>query len=278
VYFSEDRLPLHIGRQPSSDVQVDDPAVSRRHCRLVLRRGRLQLDDQSLNGTLVREQLVRGGCVPIPSRTCLVLGSTLLWLAPLDKEGNPIGGVDPYAEPESPERHGICFVDICDSTAKNLAEVSEIGEVLRRTLVGQRPDEMLMLKSLGDGYLAIYRTPDEALSAAERLLRRCRDWEAEHGIRIALDAGPTFRSHGHDRMGMAINRAARLEKLQRADITHPGRRLHRLHERNRCLASADVRRAVGDEVRRRFLYLGRCALKGFGQELFPVYQYQAALS
>lgn len=42
-----------MGREPSLDVVIDDPAASRRHCHIVRRDGKFILRDHSLNGTYV---------------------------------------------------------------------------------------------------------------------------------------------------------------------------------------------------------------------------------
>jgi pSer/pThr/pTyr-binding forkhead associated (FHA) protein len=50
---------LHIGRSPVSDIQLDDPSVSRRHAVVAHRGGRtVLLDDRSLNGIYVNGQRV----------------------------------------------------------------------------------------------------------------------------------------------------------------------------------------------------------------------------
>jgi pSer/pThr/pTyr-binding forkhead associated (FHA) protein len=50
---------LHIGRSPASDIQLEDPSVSRRHAVIAHRGGRaVLLDDRSLNGIYVNGQRV----------------------------------------------------------------------------------------------------------------------------------------------------------------------------------------------------------------------------
>ena len=50
---------LHIGRSPASDIQLEDPSVSRRHAVVAHRGGRaVLLDDRSLNGIYVNGQRV----------------------------------------------------------------------------------------------------------------------------------------------------------------------------------------------------------------------------
>jgi pSer/pThr/pTyr-binding forkhead associated (FHA) protein len=54
-----DGQSLHIGRSPASDIQLDDPSVSRRHAVVAHRGGRtVLLDDRSLNGIYVNGQRV----------------------------------------------------------------------------------------------------------------------------------------------------------------------------------------------------------------------------
>jgi pSer/pThr/pTyr-binding forkhead associated (FHA) protein len=54
-----DGQSLHIGRSPASDIQLEDPSVSRRHAVIAHRDGRaVLLDDRSLNGIYVNGQRV----------------------------------------------------------------------------------------------------------------------------------------------------------------------------------------------------------------------------
>ena len=50
---------LHIGRSPASDIQLEDPSVSRRHAVVTHRGGRtVLLDDRSMNGIYVNGERV----------------------------------------------------------------------------------------------------------------------------------------------------------------------------------------------------------------------------
>ena len=54
-----DGQSLHIGRSPASDIQLEDPSVSRRHAVITHRGGRtVLLDDRSLNGIFVNGERV----------------------------------------------------------------------------------------------------------------------------------------------------------------------------------------------------------------------------
>jgi len=67
--FASDRLPLTLGRSPTSAFCVDDSRVSRQHARLDWQGGVFSLTDLSINGTFVRFasaeevlSLKRGSC------------------------------------------------------------------------------------------------------------------------------------------------------------------------------------------------------------------------
>jgi pSer/pThr/pTyr-binding forkhead associated (FHA) protein len=54
-----DGQSLHVGRSPASDIQLEDPSVSRRHAVVAHRGGRtVLLDDRSLNGIYVNGRRV----------------------------------------------------------------------------------------------------------------------------------------------------------------------------------------------------------------------------
>jgi hypothetical protein len=72
-------LPVEIGRAAGCDVSLDDPEVSRRHCRVWVQHGRAWLEDlASINGTFVNDRRValrmalRDGDVLRVGRTLLV--------------------------------------------------------------------------------------------------------------------------------------------------------------------------------------------------------------
>jgi predicted component of type VI protein secretion system len=63
-------LPLksgwsRIGRSAAADIRLDDPSVSRRHALVVSEDGEALhvLDDRSLNGVLVNDEVVEWGCL-----------------------------------------------------------------------------------------------------------------------------------------------------------------------------------------------------------------------
>ena len=92
-------------------------------------------------------------------------------------------------------------------------------------------------------------------------------------IRVALDAGITHRSHGHDRTGIPICRAARIEKTQIRDIEVPSSNVQRLKNRNRCLLTKEMSRILDTTASESYTYIGERKLKGFADELHSIYQY-----
>ena len=80
-------VPLHdgvvsIGRLPDNTLQIDNPGVSSRHCRVVFEAGQYFVEDSgSTNGTFVnnqrvsRAQLIDGDDVSIGSYTIAFLGA-----------------------------------------------------------------------------------------------------------------------------------------------------------------------------------------------------------
>jgi two-component system response regulator HydG len=64
-----------IGTHPSNDLTIEDPAVSRFHCRLVLEKNGWRVEDQgSLNGTRIQDLCILSAIVP--AETVLVIGNS----------------------------------------------------------------------------------------------------------------------------------------------------------------------------------------------------------
>jgi len=72
-----DGQSLHIGRSPASDIQLEDPSVSRRHAVVTHRGGRtVLLDDRSLNGIYVNGERV--GEAPLTDGDLIGIGHVSL--------------------------------------------------------------------------------------------------------------------------------------------------------------------------------------------------------
>jgi pSer/pThr/pTyr-binding forkhead associated (FHA) protein len=71
------RLPCVVGRHSGCDLRLDDPLVSRWHCALEWRDGRVWVEDlQSLNGTLLNGESLDGPR-PVEDFDLLQVGSCL---------------------------------------------------------------------------------------------------------------------------------------------------------------------------------------------------------
>lgn len=118
ISFSIDEasLPITIGRDASCDIHISSGHVSRQHCELYVRDGRLFLRDTSSNGTTVDDRLVKQSSVTIDRRTRVLLADEIkMVLTP--HEGTPPGdggsarsdrarGVDSRAEPQAAPARG----------------------------------------------------------------------------------------------------------------------------------------------------------------------------
>ena len=104
-----------------------------------------------------------------------------------------------------------------------------------------------VVKNVGDGIMAAFRDPANAVAAAESIIRRTRgDGRPALPLRIGLDTGrPTRR--GEDYIGHTVNVAARLVKRCRA---------------GEALVTDAVQRAAGDADGIVWRERGRPALKG----------------
>lgn len=285
LWMTRAQFPFQIGRHPTNDLCNVSSYISRHHCVLDYRNDQLLLvDSGSMNGSIVQNRHIRSESFVIEQRTCVLLSDMMFWIAPCDAEGKIVRGenADESAittlgdsADQKQENHGICLVDICSSTELAARKINTITQALRSTIIAKDQNALLLLKNMGDGYLIVYNSPAQALRCAERLLR----WQlGAHNvlscdIRVALDAGITYSSHSHDRIGLAICRAARFEKTQRADIELPGQGLTSLKPRNRCLVSDPVRDSMDEQRKGRCTHVGARKLKGFSSILHHLYQY-----
>ena len=276
ISLYKENFPLRIGRKDgNSIISLNDVSVSRDHCMLEIKNGQLYLkDNNSRNGTLVGNTLIRNEEILIAKSTCLVFGITMLHIIPCNKQGEPIW--DENEASSVSEMNGVCIVDICNSTQIDLKNVDEAVRRIRKILIGDDADGIKLLKQTGDGYLAIYHRPVSAFGAAKRLLAWQKDKENNNNmnIRVTLDAGPTFPTFDNDLMGLAINRCTRIEKTEINDFEYPGKRIELLKAKNRCLLSTYIRRQLKPREYKKCKFMGRRTLKGFGGKLFSVYQYE----
>ena len=283
LWVTRSQFPFQIGRHPGNDLCNTSGYISRHHCALDYQNGDLLLIDQgSINGSIVQNEHIRNKSMVIEHRSCVLLSDMMFWISPCDAQGRVVEGDNQDQATElgngsgqENERHGICLVDMCNSTEMAIKQINEVVRDLRSVILAKDRENILLLKNMGDGHLVVHDQMAPALRCAQRLLR----WQASahntrsSDIRVAVDAGITYPSHGHDRIGLAICRAARFEKTQRTDIELPGRGLRDLRPRNRCLISRPVLESMEVAEQRRCAHVGARKLKGFSNVLHDIYQY-----
>jgi len=283
MWLTEAHLPFHIGRHPDNDLRNSSNCVSRKHCMIDLIDNELCIiDTGSSNGTVLHNQVIKNQALPLLEKTCVLLSDMMIWISPCDDKGfllenqtlKTLGGMND----EFGMSHGVCLVDICDSMEIELEEVNHISQMLRSAIIGHDQEQLLLLKHMGDGYLAVFNSCLPAVSAAKRLL----SWQASRNentfsanIRVSLDSGITHPSHGHDRTGLAICRAARIEKTQIRDIELPSENIKKLKRINRCVLTENMSKVLDSTVDERHTFIGQRKLKGFANEMHSIYQYNS---
>lgn len=257
-----DQLPFTIGRAKDRNLVVTSAFVSRRHCTIDAVDGELHIID---------DHLLKHESAAIAQRIHLLFGGEfMLAISPYDANGQLIDAPEPNdtASATRANTHGVLLVDLCDSTEKTPEQVGTITQHLRIELLRKHRDKLLMIKNTGDGFLLVYENPGSAFESAERVLRFQNAKGAQFGfdLRVTLDAGATAETADRDRLGIAINRAARIEKVQAGNIES-------LRARNRCILSEDMKRTLTLTNRATCQHIGACQLKGFGDVAHQVFQY-----
>jgi FHA domain-containing protein len=281
MWLTEAHLPFHIGRHPDNDLRNSSNCVSRKHCKLDLIDNELCIiDTGSSNGTILHNRVIKNQELPLLDKTCVLLSDMMIWITPCDKDGSLLEekALRTFSgmQDKMSMSHGVCLVDICDSMEADLEEVNHTSQMLRSIIIGHDQEKLLLLKHMGDGYLAVFDSCLPAVSAVKRLL----NWQASNDenlfsadIRVAIDSGITHPSHGHDRAGIPICRAARIEKTQIRDIEVPSEYVKELKNRNRCLLTKSMSEILDETVSEKYTYIGKRKLKGFAEELHQIYQF-----
>ena len=105
-------------------------------------------------------------------------------------------------------------------------------------------------------------------------IRESVAWSRDFDLRVTLDAGMTSMTADKDRLGLAINRASRIEKVQAGNIEVRGQEFEQLRARNRCIVTEEMRKTMITEQQGRCQHVGACKLKGFGDDMHQIFQYQ----
>jgi class 3 adenylate cyclase len=272
----QNQLPFTIGRAADCNLVISSSFVSRAHCTIEAANDGVHMVDQSANGTFIDDHMLKNKSASIDHLMHLLFGGEfMLTISPYDKDGALIGTAANVDTTTDSITHGICLVDVCDSTEKTPEQVANITQALRIDMLRKNRGSLLLIKNTGDGFLLIYEDPVCALETALHVLnyQNLHGKEDDFDIRVTLDAGITTQTADKDRLGIAINRAARIEKVQAGNIEERGPCWDRLKVRNRCILTVEMERVMVDEDRVKCEHIGACRLKGFGEKLHEIFQY-----
>ena len=165
------QLPMRLGRNSACELGIPDIAVSRVHCVIDMIEDRVYVRDLgSVYGTGIGEILLKDNkSYHIQERTCLLFGETLVWIQPgrIDHEQK---FHDEKRGEVAGDNHGVCIVDICDSTEIDLKIINSAVASMRSCIQQAYRDNILLAKNIGDGHLLVYKTPAVAFTIAQQLL------------------------------------------------------------------------------------------------------------
>jgi CheY-like chemotaxis protein len=177
------RFPYVIGRGTDCDLQLVDPALSRRHCRLDWRDGRLVVDDlHSRNGTLVNGRKITEPS-PLAEGDQLRMGGSIF--AVRLQECSTSAAPRRVLVVEDDADTAAAFADLLRGWGHEV-DVAGDGEQALQVAQGHPPDAVLLDLHLGDG-------PD-GVEVAHRL-------RGQFGVRAARLVAVT--GHAADSVGTA---------------------------------------------------------------------------
>lgn len=276
-----------LGREPSTDLVIKDKMISRRHLALTVEAGGPFVEDTSRNGTLIRsgEQWSKlDGKQRIDQPITLKLGR---FMAEVTYAANASANEpDDDDEPTWDEsviipagslatmREAILVFDLCESSA--IANRDDHMAYHLKQRLTQIADPVLeaenrrFFKSTGDGFLACFAEPRNALNAALELERRIhhrnsRTSNEPINYRIALHFGETWliSAGGDDIHGNDVNITFRIEGVQASafeQLENP------FPMRDRIMCSGRFVESFDDKYKERmpgeYVECGRATLKG----------------
>jgi class 3 adenylate cyclase/pimeloyl-ACP methyl ester carboxylesterase len=142
-----------------------------------------------------------------------------LWAQDFDEAVVGIGellGRSPHPHDDGRQFSTVLFTDIVSSTERAATE----GDTAWHRIIDAHDDDARstvarysgkFIKSTGDGILAIFTSPSQAIAAARALHNEAHTIGLE--IRIGLHAGPVILRHDGDVGGLAVHAAARVMSL-----------------------------------------------------------------
>ncbi|MCX7046757.1 MAG: FHA domain-containing protein, partial [Candidatus Sumerlaeota bacterium] len=225
-----------VGRFEGNDLTLSSPYVSGKHFAVTVENDRLYLEDTSKNGTFIH---VNGAWRRISGKEELALPASLritdellfrvtlaVEAAALETRIAPLTLSRVVNIQELGAFEIISVLDICGSSElANCDEQMAFHLKKRMTAVAKEAfdgNAGSFYKSTGDGFLATYQHPSDALRACLETLyhlkmRNQRSKNLPIHVRIGLHAGMTYRidTETGDLHGNDVNIAFRVEELQK---------------------------------------------------------------
>ena len=120
---------------------------------------------------------------------------------------------------ERSQSRAVLFADICDSTPLYEAVGDAVayglnGRCLEQLEESTRNHAGTVVRSVGDGLLATFPTPDDAFRASVHMQRT--RYEGNLKLKVAFHYGAVIEGFGGDVYGDAVNLAARLSALAKS--------------------------------------------------------------
>ena len=145
----------------------------------------------------------------------------------------------------------VLFVDIADSTEKStrldmsilIKIIKAFEEIVTSTIAANRGS---IVKKMGDGILAVFKTPYTATIAALEIQKKIRDYSAvrveqeKFEARVGLNTGPVIR-RDNDIFGETVNVASRMQSVAgKGDVVLTQGTFEEVHEYVRCTSMGKV--------------------------------------
>ncbi len=131
ISLKPQRLPLSVGRHLNNDLIINNGCVSRWHCSLELNhRNKIVIKDLATrNGTIVGERIIQNEAVELEEEMFIHIGGVVFqaFKIPENKEFHDFSkNIN-----QENSQHGICVVDLCNSTQIDRKKLDSIMHRIR---------------------------------------------------------------------------------------------------------------------------------------------------
>jgi class 3 adenylate cyclase len=136
-----------------------------------------------------------------------------------------------------------------------------IGSIFRQIKLYSSSSDLIFLKGMGDGFLAVFRSVSTAFLLASRFLET--PIHPDVSIRMALHWGSVKIVPNKDVFGTEVHRVLRIERVKERDRVALETHGETLPEANRILVTKLAMERLNDSDKVKFQPAGKFRLKGF---------------